>query len=97
MHVWRRSYDVPPPGGESLKDTAERTLPYYRNRILPMVQQGKNIIVAAHGNSLRSIIMEIENLSEDEIVKVEVATGIPMVYALNADGSVKSKVTLGDG
>ncbi|MEO0729208.1 MAG: 2,3-bisphosphoglycerate-dependent phosphoglycerate mutase [Pseudomonadota bacterium] len=97
VHVWRRSYDVPPPGGESLKDTAERTLPYYRNRILPMVQQGKNIIVAAHGNSLRSIIMEIENLSEDEIVKVEVATGIPMVYALNADGSVKSKVTLGDG
>ncbi|MEM1307673.1 MAG: 2,3-bisphosphoglycerate-dependent phosphoglycerate mutase, partial [Pseudomonadota bacterium] len=94
VHIWRRSFDTPPPGGESLKGTADRTLPYYRAQILPTVQQGKSVIVAAHGNSLRSIIMEIDKLSPEEIVGVEVATGVPIVYELNADGSVKSKVTL---
>ncbi|MHA1523628.1 MAG: 2,3-bisphosphoglycerate-dependent phosphoglycerate mutase [Alphaproteobacteria bacterium] len=83
---WRRSFDVPPPGGESLKDTAARTLPYYRDKILPQVLAGKSVLVAAHGNSLRSIVMEIEELSGEEIVKREIATGAPIIYALNENG-----------
>jgi len=86
VHIWRRSFDVPPPGGESLKDTAARTLPYYREKILSQVLAGKNILVVAHGNSLRSIIMEIEGLSGEEIVKREVATGDPIIYRLDGDG-----------
>ncbi len=86
VHIWRRSFDVPPPGGESLKDTAARTLPYYRSKILPQVLEGKNVLVVAHGNSLRSIIMEIEGLSGEEIVKREVATGDPIIYRLDANG-----------
>ncbi|VAW15449.1 Phosphoglycerate mutase [hydrothermal vent metagenome] len=86
VHIWRRSFDVPPPGGESLKDTAARTLPYYREKILPEVLAGKNVLVVAHGNSLRSIIMEIEGLSGEQIVKREVATGEPIIYRLDADG-----------
>ncbi len=86
VHIWRRSFDVPPPGGESLKDTAARTLPYYRGEILPEVQAGKNVLVVAHGNSLRSIIMEIEGLSGEQIVKREVATGDPIIYRLDGDG-----------
>ena len=91
VHIWRRSYDVPPPGGESLKDTAARTLPYYRDHILPQVLAGKSVLVSAHGNSLRSIIMEIEDLSGEEIVKLELATGVPIIYELNADGRPISK------
>jgi 2,3-bisphosphoglycerate-dependent phosphoglycerate mutase len=91
VHIWRRSFDTPPPGGESLKDTAARTLPYYRAQILPQVKAGKSVIVAAHGNSLRSIIMEIEQLSPEEILKVEVATGVPIVYRMTADGTVTGK------
>ena len=91
VHIWRRSFDTPPPGGESLKDTAARTLPYYREHILPQVKAGKSVIVAAHGNSLRSIIMEIEQLSPEEILKVEVATGVPIVYRMTADGTVTGK------
>jgi len=88
--IWRRSFDIPPPGGESLKDTAARTLPYYEARIWPDVKAGRNVIVAAHGNSLRSIIMKLEALSGAQILEREVATGVPIVYRLNADGSVAS-------
>ena len=89
--IWRRSYDVPPPGGESLKDTLERVLPYYEAKIWPAVKAGKNVIVAAHGNSLRALIMKLEGLSGEEILKRELGTGVPIVYRLNADGSVESR------
>ena len=91
VHVWRRSFDVPPPGGESLKDTAARTLPYYEKHIRPRVLAGERILVAAHGNSLRALIMEIEGLSGEEIVKRELATGVPIIYRLNEDGSIAEK------
>ena len=94
VHVWRRSFDVPPPGGESLKNTAERTLPYFNAEILPRVLKGENVLVAAHGNSLRSIIMDLEKLSGEEIVARELNTGEPIVYELNEDGSIKSKKVL---
>lgn len=90
VHVWRRSFDVPPPGGESLKDTAARTLPYYDRVIWPKAKAGSRVIVAAHGNSLRSIIMKLEGLSPDAIVKRELATGVPVVYRLDDEGKVKS-------
>ena len=80
VHVWRRSFDVPPPGGESLKDTAERVLPYFKQNIIPQLAEGLNILIAAHGNSLRALVMEIEKISPDEIVKIEIATGVPLVY-----------------
>ncbi len=88
--VWRRSYDVPPPGGESLKDTLARALPYYMKHIQPRVLRGERVIVAAHGNSLRALIMAIEGLSPDEILKRELDTGVPVVYRLNADSTVAS-------
>jgi len=91
VHIWRRSYDVAPPGGESLKDTAERTLPYFEANILPEVMAGKNVIVSAHGNSLRSIVMELDNLSPDEVTQLNLATGAPMIYRLNEDGSIAEK------
>ena len=86
--VWRRSYDVAPPGGESLKDTAARVLPYYIQGILPRVLRGEKVIVAAHGNSLRALIMVLERLSPKEIVSREIATGVPLIYRLNADSTV---------
>ncbi len=86
MHIWRRSYDVPPPGGESLKDTAARVLPYYDEHIAPLLTAGKNVLVAAHGNSLRALVMRLEKLSPEEILKVNLATGVPMIYTLNAEG-----------
>jgi len=85
VHVWRRSYDVPPPGGESLKDTLARALPYYMKHIQPDVLSGKRVLVAAHGNSLRALIMAIEGLTPQEILKRELATGVPVVYRLGAD------------
>ena len=85
VHIWRRSYDVPPPGGESLKDTLARALPYYMKMIQPDVLTGKRVLVVAHGNSLRSLIMAIEGLSPEEILKRELATGVPVVYRLGAD------------
>jgi len=91
VHIWRRSYDIQPPGGESLKDTAARVLPYYDSRILPEVKAGKNVIVAAHGNSLRALVMRLDKLSQDEVLKLNLATGVPMIYRLNADGSVAEK------
>tara|TARA_Y100000588_G_C14089540_1_gene853786 strand:+ start:229 stop:825 length:597 start_codon:yes stop_codon:yes gene_type:complete len=80
VHIWRRSYDVPPPGGESLEMCAERTLPYLSEAIIPDLEAGKTVLVAAHGNSLRSIVMKIENLSKDEVLKLEIPTGVPRTY-----------------
>ncbi|MDP3896382.1 MAG: 2,3-bisphosphoglycerate-dependent phosphoglycerate mutase [Mesorhizobium sp.] len=94
VHVWRRSYDVPPPGGESLRDTGARVWPYYIHTILPHVLRGESVLVTAHGNSLRALIMALDGLSGDEIVKMELATGVPIVYRLNADSTVASKETL---
>ena len=84
VHTWRRSYDVPPPGGESLKDTGERVLPFFEKKILPLINKGKNVLVAAHGNSLRSLIKELDDLSELEIVKLEIPTGEPIVYTFDS-------------
>jgi len=92
--IWRRSYDVPPPGGESLKDTAARTLPYYEDRILPVVRAGETVLVAAHGNSLRSMVMAIEGLTPDEILKRELATGEPVVYRISKNGKLKEKLSV---
>jgi 2,3-bisphosphoglycerate-dependent phosphoglycerate mutase len=94
VHIWRRSFDAAPPGGESLKDTAARTLPFYRAKILPAVLAGRRVLVSAHGNSLRSIVMEIEQLSPAEIVKRELATGVPIVYELDAKGRCLSRKEL---
>jgi 2,3-bisphosphoglycerate-dependent phosphoglycerate mutase len=91
VHIWRRSYDIEPPGGESLKDTGARVWPYYMHVMQPHVLRGETVLVAAHGNSLRALIMALEGRSGEEIVKLELATGVPIVYALNADSTVKSK------
>ena len=91
VHIWRRSYDIPPPGGESLKDTGERVLPYFMKEIHPHVCKGKNVLVAAHGNSLRSLIKFLDNISDEDIVKLEIPTGAPIHYVINEDGSVVSK------
>lgn len=80
VHIWRRSFDVPPPGGESLEMTAERTIPYFVEEIIPDLDSGMNVLVAAHGNSLRSIVMHIEGISPKEITKLEIPTGVPMYY-----------------
>ena len=80
VHIWRRSFDVPPPGGESLKDTAERVLPYFKENIIPELLEGLNILVAAHGNSLRALVMELEEISSEEIVELEISTGVPLIY-----------------
>jgi 2,3-bisphosphoglycerate-dependent phosphoglycerate mutase len=94
VHTWRRSYDVAPPGGESLKDTAARVLPYYLQEILPRVLRGERVLVSAHGNSLRALVMVLDRLGPDQIVKRELGTGVPMVYRLNADATVASKLDL---
>ena len=91
VHIWRRSYDTPPPGGESLKDTAERVLPYFNAEIMPHIHAGESVLVAAHGNSLRALVMVLDVLSEDEITGVNIATGEPYIYGLMTDGSVTSK------
>ena len=88
--IWRRSYDVPPPGGESLKDTLARTLPYYVQEIQPAVLRGQRTLVVAHGNSLRALIMVLEKLTPEQILKRELATGAPIIYRLNADSTVAS-------
>jgi 2,3-bisphosphoglycerate-dependent phosphoglycerate mutase len=95
VHIWRRSYDVSPPGGESLKDTVARVLPYYCQHILPAVLNGKRVIVAAHGNSLRALVMVLDKLTPQTIPAMELETGVPLVYRLNADSTVESKVVLG--
>jgi 2,3-bisphosphoglycerate-dependent phosphoglycerate mutase len=94
VHIWRRSYDVAPPNGESLKDTAERVLPYYHSKIEPELKAGKNVLVVAHGNSLRALVMHLDKLSGEEIVKVEIPTGVPIVYELDQNLNVISKKEL---
>ncbi|HMF23743.1 MAG TPA: 2,3-bisphosphoglycerate-dependent phosphoglycerate mutase [Pseudolabrys sp.] len=94
VHIWRRSYDVAPPGGESLKDTLARTLPYYVTEILPRVLRGERVLVAAHGNSLRALVMVLDKLTPDSITKLNLETGLPMIYRLNADSTVASKLDL---
>ncbi|AVF03645.1 MAG: 2,3-bisphosphoglycerate-dependent phosphoglycerate mutase [Devosia indica] len=94
VHIWRRSFDVPPPGGESLKDTAARTLPYYEAEILPLLKSGKTVLVAAHGNSLRALVMAIEGLTPDEILAREIGTGEPTIYKIGPDGKLVERVTL---
>ena len=94
VHIWRRSYDIPPPGGESLKDTAERVLPYFNSLILPKLLQGENILVAAHGNSLRSLVMQLDNLSKDEVIALEIPTGAPIIYSFAGDQQPISKENL---
>lgn len=96
VHIWRRSYDVPPPGGESLKDTVARVLPYYVAEILPRVMRGERVLVAAHGNSLRALAMVLDRLDEKTIPTLELKTGVPLVYRLNADTTVASKRVLDD-
>ncbi|MEM1377153.1 MAG: 2,3-bisphosphoglycerate-dependent phosphoglycerate mutase [Pseudomonadota bacterium] len=98
VHIWRRSYDTPPPGdeGESLRDTGARVWPYYMTEILPRVLGGQTVLVAAHGNSLRSLVMVLDRMNKDTILKLNLGTGVPMVYKLNADSSVASKEVLGD-
>ena len=91
VHIWRRSFDIPPPGGESLKDTAARVLPYFDQEMKPKVLAGTRMLVAAHGNSLRALIMQLEGLTGEQIVKRELATGRPIIYRLNADGSIADK------
>jgi 2,3-bisphosphoglycerate-dependent phosphoglycerate mutase len=91
VHIWRRSYDIAPPGGESLKDTAARVLPYYIQDILPRVLRGERVLVSAHGNSLRALVMVLDHLSPQEIVKREIATGVPLIYRLNPDSTVAER------
>ena len=94
VHVWRRSYDVPPPNGESLKDTQARVAPYYQSQIVPLLREGKNVMVVAHGNSLRALVMFVEHLTPDEILKTEIATGVPITYELDEDLNVVTKSVL---
>jgi 2,3-bisphosphoglycerate-dependent phosphoglycerate mutase len=96
VHIWRRSYYVLPPGGESLRDTAARVLPYYLMRILPDVMRGRRVLVSAHGNSLRALVMVLDRLTPDQVTKLELATGVPLVYRLNADTTVAEKQILAD-
>jgi 2,3-bisphosphoglycerate-dependent phosphoglycerate mutase len=91
VHTWRRSYDVQPPGGESLRDTVARVLPYYIREIQPRVMRGERVLVSAHGNSLRALVMVLDGLTPETIPHLELATGIPMIYRLNADTTVASK------
>jgi 2,3-bisphosphoglycerate-dependent phosphoglycerate mutase len=94
VHIWRRSYDAAPPGGESLKDTLARALPYYITEILPRVMRGEHVLVAAHGNSLRALVMVLDKHTPDSITKLNLETGVPMIYRLNADSTVASKLDL---
>jgi 2,3-bisphosphoglycerate-dependent phosphoglycerate mutase len=91
VHIWRRSFATPPPNGEALKDTAARTLPFFERAIMGDIRQGKDVLVVAHGNSNRAIVMQLDQLEEDEVPGVELATGVPLVYELDADGTVVSK------
>jgi 2,3-bisphosphoglycerate-dependent phosphoglycerate mutase len=94
VHIWRRSYDVQPPGGESLEDTAARTLPYFEERILAAVRNGENVLVSAHGNSLRSIVMRLDRLSREQVLELNLDTGVPLIYEIDTDGAVVCKQIL---
>ena len=96
IRLWRRSFDIAPPGGESLKDTVARVLPFYCQRILPPVMRGERVLVAAHGNSLRALAMVLDQLTPDTVPRLEIATGVPIIYQLNADSTVATK-TVVDG
>jgi len=91
VHIWRRSYDVAPPGGESLKDTAARTLPYFESAIVPRLKTGENLLVSAHGNSLRSIVMHLDRLTKEQVLQLNLATGVPIVYDVAPDMTIRSK------
>ncbi len=91
VKLWRRSYDVRPPGGESLKDTAERVLPYYESRIKPKILQNKTVLVAAHGNSLRALVMELDHLSKEEVLELNIPTGAPLLYEFDEQGQVTAR------
>ena len=90
VKIWRRSYDVPPPGGESLKDTADRVLPYYEQHIRPQILAGRNILIAAHGNSLRALVMQLDKLSKEAVLELNIPTGAPLLYEFDAAGNVAS-------
>ena len=94
VQIWRRSYDTPPPGGESLKDTGERVMPYFNQEILPLIKKGQNILISAHGNSLRSMIKFLDNISDTEIVKLEIPTGAPIHFTFNKNGDLDSRKDL---
>ena len=96
VHTWRRSFDTPPPQGESLKNTAERVLPYFSENILPLIRKNREIVVVAHGNSLRALVMHLDNLSPDEVVRLEIPTGMPICYQINNQGQVQNKILLED-
>ena len=91
VRIWRRSYDVPPPEGESLKDTAARALPYFNSKILPLVKAGRHVLVVAHGNSLRSIVMALDQLTKEQVLELNLATGAPIIYEIDAKGAVLKK------
>lgn len=91
VHIWRRSFDVPPPGGESLKDTAARVIPYWEAHILPDLRAGKNVLIAAHGNSLRALVMHLDALTREQVLALEIPTGAPLAYDLAPDGTVRDK------
>lgn len=91
VHIWRRSFDIAPPGGESLKDTAARVIPYFKKEIAPKLKAGKNIIIAAHGNSLRALVMHLEKMAPEEILKFEIPTGLPRLYELDAELNILDK------
>jgi 2,3-bisphosphoglycerate-dependent phosphoglycerate mutase len=91
VKLWRRSYDVQPPGGESLADTAARVLPYWRDRILPELRAGKNVLIGAHGNSLRALVMHLDNLTREQVLELEIPTGVPLLYEMAPDGKVIAK------
>ena len=89
VHQWRRSFDIPPPGGESLRNTADRVLPYYESNIVPRINEGLNILITAHGNSLRSLVMHLDNISSEDIVKLEIGTGVPLIYETESSENIK--------
>ena len=94
VKIWRRSYDVAPPGGESLKDTAARTLPYFKSKILPELKKGKNVLIAAHGNSLRSIVMDLDKLTKEQVLELNLGTGVPILYEFDPNLKILSKKQL---
>jgi len=96
VHIWRRGYDARPPGGESLKDTAARAIPYFNKYIMKNLKKGKNVLVSAHGNSLRSIVMKLDKLTKEQVINLEIPTGVPLVYEINEKGKIVSKKILHD-
>ncbi|MCP5506586.1 MAG: 2,3-bisphosphoglycerate-dependent phosphoglycerate mutase [Chlamydiales bacterium] len=92
VKIWRRSFDIPPPNGESLEMTAERSIPYFKEKIVPLLKEGKNVLISAHGNSLRSIVMFLDGLTKEEVLELEIPTGIPLCYAFEGDSWKKEEL-----